>query len=294
MPMTHYYPYGGEEEDYCAVVQQNYKFTGKERDSESGLDYFNARHYGSSLGRFMQADPFTVTPARIPDPQQLNLYAYVRNNPLKHVDPTGMIIDETQLSEADLERWQEVEKLAAQKDANGNLLHPELNSEIVELQQDSRTYTLQGAAGLHSDEGGRLEITNFTANGKDFTAATIRLDFSKIMNGRGVTPADFGLGYNKFGGLNDNARRFAELVGHEFAHGLFAMFMPGVGTEIQRRLNEGEDAFKNFRSVNPKAPLPPDVLQKMATGTAATTPTERFAQQIEKIVNGELQASEHK
>jgi hypothetical protein len=242
----------------------------------------------------MQADPFTVTPGRIPDPQQLNLYAYVRNNPLRHVDPTGMIIDETQLSEADLEKWQQAEKLAAQKDSNGNLLHPELNSEIVALQQDSRTYTLQGAAGLNSTEAGRFEITNFTANGKDFTAATIRLDFSKIMNGKGVTPADFDLGYSKFGGLNDNARRFAELVGHEFAHGLFATFVPGVATAIQRRINEGEDAFKNFRSTNARAPLPPDVLQKMAAGTAASTPTERFAQQIEKIVNGELQASEHK
>jgi RHS repeat-associated protein len=52
------------------------KFTGKERDAESGLDYFTARYYASTLGRFTSADPITVTPARTVDPQQLNLYAY--------------------------------------------------------------------------------------------------------------------------------------------------------------------------------------------------------------------------
>jgi RHS repeat-associated protein len=60
-----------------------HKFTGKERDSESGLDNFGARYMSSQYGRFMSADPFTVTPGRVVDPQQLNLYAYVRNNPLK-------------------------------------------------------------------------------------------------------------------------------------------------------------------------------------------------------------------
>ncbi len=52
-----YYPYGGVVYDYCGTVQQHYRFTGKERDIESNLDYFEARHYGSSLGRFMQPDP---------------------------------------------------------------------------------------------------------------------------------------------------------------------------------------------------------------------------------------------
>ena len=69
------------------------EFTGKERDAETGLDYFGARYMSSAQGRFTSPDPFTVTPGRVIDPQQLNLYAYARNNPLKYVDPTGMIID---------------------------------------------------------------------------------------------------------------------------------------------------------------------------------------------------------
>ncbi len=64
--------------------------TGKERDSESGLDNFGARYYGSSMGRFMSADPVFISADRLTDPQSLNLYAYVRNSPLNLTDPTGL------------------------------------------------------------------------------------------------------------------------------------------------------------------------------------------------------------
>jgi hypothetical protein len=43
------------------------------------------------MGRFLSPDPITVTPARMANPQELNLYSYVRNNPLVLTDPTGMI-----------------------------------------------------------------------------------------------------------------------------------------------------------------------------------------------------------
>jgi RHS repeat-associated protein len=285
-----YYPYGGEIPITSSDVNR-YKFTGKERDSESGLDMFVARHYGSSLARFLQVDPVTVTPARQVDPQQLNLYAYVRNNPLKLVDPTGMIIDETQLSEKDLEKWQQAEKLAAQKDSNGNLLHPELYNEIVALQQDSRTYTLQGAAGLSSNTAGEFRITQLTADGKDFTAATIKLDFNKVLNGNGVTPADFNLGYSKFGGLNGNARRMAELVGHEFAHGVFSLRNPADAAGNQQ-LGNDIDRMLNALPMKHRYPLPPDLEQKIDAYHAGLDRSEKYAQQEEKIINGELKASQ--
>ncbi len=66
------------------------KFTGKERDSESGLDNFLKRYHASSMGRFMSPDPLMAS-ASTSDPQTWNRYAYVRNNPLKYVDPTGMV-----------------------------------------------------------------------------------------------------------------------------------------------------------------------------------------------------------
>ena len=70
----------------------NQKFTAKERDTESGLDYFGTRYYGSALGRFTSPDPLMATPERLLDPQEWNMYAYVRNNPLSNTDPTGLDI----------------------------------------------------------------------------------------------------------------------------------------------------------------------------------------------------------
>jgi RHS repeat-associated protein len=63
--------------------------TGKERDAESGLDYFGARYYGSSMGRFMSPDPSNLG-VDIYLPQTWNRYAYVVNNPLSLVDKNGL------------------------------------------------------------------------------------------------------------------------------------------------------------------------------------------------------------
>lgn len=79
--------------DACSnsvATRDAYKFTGKERDAESGLDMFGARHYGSSLGRFMQVDAKQFSVRTLVNPQKWNKYAYVLNNPLALVDPNGM------------------------------------------------------------------------------------------------------------------------------------------------------------------------------------------------------------
>jgi len=81
-----------------SIPQQTteYLFTGKERDAESGNDYFGARYYASSMGRFLSPDydvegfdPDPVPFADLENPQSLNLYAYVLNNPLNRTDPDG-------------------------------------------------------------------------------------------------------------------------------------------------------------------------------------------------------------
>jgi RHS repeat-associated protein len=65
------------------------QFTGKERDAETGLDYFGARYMSSAQGRFTSADPLLGS-ARVIDPQTWNRYAYGLNNPLRNSDPTGL------------------------------------------------------------------------------------------------------------------------------------------------------------------------------------------------------------
>jgi RHS repeat-associated protein len=75
---------------YAAGDLTRQKFTSKERDVETVLDYFGARYYSSSQGRFTGVDPIYVTLERLIDPQRINLYVYARNNPLVVVDPDGM------------------------------------------------------------------------------------------------------------------------------------------------------------------------------------------------------------
>ena len=65
------------------------KFTGQERDAETGTDYFHARYYSGALGRFTSPDPGNAG-ADLYNPQSWNAYAYVNGNPLANVDPNGM------------------------------------------------------------------------------------------------------------------------------------------------------------------------------------------------------------
>jgi RHS repeat-associated protein len=74
---------------YGSVDGVRQKFGGKEWDSETELVFFKARYHSSVQGRFISTDPFVITPERFQDPQQFNLYSYVRNSPLHFVDPTG-------------------------------------------------------------------------------------------------------------------------------------------------------------------------------------------------------------
>jgi len=83
------HPYDAAGSAYLLVRRVPAQITGKERDSESGLDYFGARYYGSALGRFTSPDPAGIMKQKLLDPQQWDMYAYVRNNPLGLVDENG-------------------------------------------------------------------------------------------------------------------------------------------------------------------------------------------------------------
>jgi RHS repeat-associated protein len=83
---------------YTAVTSIRQKFTGKERDGESGLDFFGARYFSGAQGRFTSPDPLSILQEAesheelgefLSNPQHWNKYAYSLNNPLKYVDPDG-------------------------------------------------------------------------------------------------------------------------------------------------------------------------------------------------------------
>jgi RHS repeat-associated protein len=91
-----FYPWGGVVPGVGKTTSNNtIKFTGKYRDTDTAanLDYFGARYYSNTIGRFMSTDwaakPTTVPYAKFGDPQSLNLYSYVENGPINSVDVDG-------------------------------------------------------------------------------------------------------------------------------------------------------------------------------------------------------------
>ena len=98
-----YLPFGeeitgldGRGSQYGSGDGVTHKFTGKERDAETASsatqanDFFGARYYSGTQGRFTSRDPIQYSKQRILDPQQWNMYSYARGNPLRLTDPTGM------------------------------------------------------------------------------------------------------------------------------------------------------------------------------------------------------------
>jgi len=93
-----YLPYGEERNGDCMNKEgEDYGYTGKEKDEETGLMYYGARYYDPVIGRFTAQDPLVSDPTLkgealqklLTDPQALNPYTYARNNPVKYVDPNG-------------------------------------------------------------------------------------------------------------------------------------------------------------------------------------------------------------
>jgi RHS repeat-associated protein len=125
---------------YCNGTGQDateHHFTGKERDTESGLDYFGARYYGSSMGRFMSPDwssePEALPYADLEDPQSLNLYSYARNNPISFKDNGHNLVCTSSTSQ----------------DSDGGTIH------VTETcHEESNPLMLAGAVALGNEEFG--------------------------------------------------------------------------------------------------------------------------------------------
>ncbi|HEY6850233.1 MAG TPA: RHS repeat-associated core domain-containing protein [Terracidiphilus sp.] len=128
--------------------------TGKERDAESGNDYFPARYYASSMGRWLSPDdPFNDQSTS--DPQSWNLYGYARNNPLTNTDPYGLSVQICD-NNGNCHTVENSEYIAAQQGNNGSLNVPTLDQ-----------------VGMNGNGSGQFNATAITdANGNTVGTAT--------------------------------------------------------------------------------------------------------------------------
>jgi RHS repeat-associated protein len=155
---------------YNAQDDTRQRFTSKERDTESGLDFVEARYYASIQGRFTSTDPMMITGDRLMDPQEINLYNYARNNPLRFSDPTGEDINDSALDEnKDYQKWKKA------------LLSTEAGRAQWDKYANDHSVTITITMGENAGGNFGAETTpTFDESGK-FTGATIVLgtDFAK-------------------------------------------------------------------------------------------------------------------
>jgi RHS repeat-associated protein len=122
--------------------------TGKERDAESGNDYFGARYYASTMGRWLSPDRAMTLKRILPNPQRWNRYAYVINNPLVNFDPDGMDdfkvflnflpgnIDARSQKQADAQ-WSQIAATARQNGHTVEFVKPTVDNYATALQSGS-------------------------------------------------------------------------------------------------------------------------------------------------------------
>ena len=84
-----YGPYGDVQKTWAKTYDPKQKFSGKEREGYSELDYFGARYFDNNSYRFISVDPVINKEGALSNPQLWNLYAYCANNPITHFDPDG-------------------------------------------------------------------------------------------------------------------------------------------------------------------------------------------------------------
>jgi len=169
---------------YEAPDSTRQKFTQKERDIESGLDYFLARYYSSAQGRFTSVDPYNpIIDAEkeeqfrkyLAEPRNWNRYVYVWNNPFKYFDPSGdkvfVVTYTTGNSHGDDELRRSAETYADELQQNRDVFNPETDTVIVQgvkSHQDlQKVFDVANSDAVKNVYGKVEQVTLFAHSGGD-------------------------------------------------------------------------------------------------------------------------------
>ncbi|MCK4766075.1 MAG: RHS repeat-associated core domain-containing protein [Candidatus Aminicenantes bacterium] len=166
-------PFGDVQKTWVNTYDPKQKFSGKERETYSDLDYFGARYYDSHSYRFVSVDPIRNRDAAIANPQLWNLYAYCRNNPITYLDPDGRKIKITQGQYHDeIKNAVDIGKATQ----SGQPLFQKLES-------DPRIITLKG--GTIAAQNNKVtcgQKTGHTTKGNFIESVEFTIDFNNIKN----------------------------------------------------------------------------------------------------------------
>ena len=236
-----YYPFGAERPISYGGVNVPFKFTGKERDSESGLDNFGARFDSSNLGRFISPDwsarAEPVPYVKLGDPQTLNLYAYVRNNPLNRTDPSGHYICHGT-------------KDQCQAVANGlTQARAALQSRNLTKEQRSALAKVVGTFGRAGDDHDGVTISFGKTNPRAAADAYSHRDENGLLK----TDITFNSKTFSTSNTNSNTALIGGILIHERSHGLDWVARGGREAESRTEIFRTELRASNVESFVPKA-----------------------------------------
>jgi RHS repeat-associated protein len=183
-------PTGGRSaaQGYASGDGVRQQFTLKERDIETGLDYFGARYFAATQGRFTSVDPLLESADPLM-PQSWNRYSYVLNNPLAFTDPTGEIW--VRSGSGDIvwfsqERWdEEISKL---KDADGNAIYTPLTPSEMEFNTNFGRVRLNPNGPDADAEPGSDAYLGFSIVGENKTDFSVAMAAGLVIGMRGRTP----------------------------------------------------------------------------------------------------------
>jgi RHS repeat-associated protein len=186
------YPAAPDTPDTQLTSATEQKFTGKERDAETELDYFGARYYSGAQGRFLSSDNPKFS--EVSDPQSWNLYSYVGNNPIVRVDPLG----HNWFDFSGSWQWYEgadVDSYGKPCHRGGQGCHHSDYTHITIYEEKYRKNgTSYGTVTMYGNKGGFID-SNVLA--KDDVA------FSGGAEGRSpIEPGDYEINLNRHGGLD--------------------------------------------------------------------------------------------